>query len=132
MAHEGIRKVAMKYINDNKIPVNEYGDLQQFIANYVYKAYHGDMRKMMEKPSLFRKQIEITAAKNKAAREASLINNHMETAEKNPVTIQEEAHGLIHEIAFNVREGNIELAQQQIKRVDELLHIMCEPGGISH
>lgn len=56
----------------------------------------------------------------------------METAEKNPVTIQEEAHGLIHEIAYNVREGNITLAQEQIKRVDDLLHIMCQPGVISH
>lgn len=50
----------------------------------------------------------------------------METTEKTTETIQEKCHGLIHEIAYNVRIGEIELAQKQIKEADELLHIMCD------
>jgi len=182
LADDRMQRVAMKYINDNKLSVSAYGDLKQFMAGYIYKMYHRDLRDFMKRPYLFREHIEKTAAQNRAAREASLINNnymenqnqtpvksspHVQTvsemdmfcqihlgpemlkkwdevrevlyladglphAEKNPETIQEEAHGLVHEIAYNVREGNIQLAQQQIKRVDELLHIMCEPGVISH
>ena len=41
-----------------------------------------------------------------------------------PVTIQEECHSLIHEVAFNIENGNIETAKEQVKKIDELLHLL--------
>lgn len=75
LTHEGINKVVQKFINVNRWKISEYGSCDQVIRNYARELYHSDMRKMMQKPYLFYAHLLAEHAKNKAAREASRIDN---------------------------------------------------------
>lgn len=67
-----MQKVAKKYINDNNLPLSAYGDLRQFMANSIYKMYHGDIRKVMRSQSHYRNHLLKTAATDRAFRQNSI------------------------------------------------------------
>ena len=46
----------------------------------------------------------------------------MESNTKTLGQIVEESHSLVHEISFNIENGNIELAKNQLNKLDLLLH----------
>lgn len=75
LVHEGIHKVVKKFVNAQKWKINEYGGIDQVIVNYARNLYHTDMRKMMQRPSLFYAHLLREHAKNKVAREASRLDN---------------------------------------------------------
>lgn len=72
LAHKAMQKVAKKYINDSKLKVHEFGDLRQFMANSIYKMWHGDIRDLMRSQSRYREHLFAVEDRNKAARLKSL------------------------------------------------------------
>jgi hypothetical protein len=72
LTHEGIIKVVKKFVNAQRWKIEHYGSLDQIIINYCRTLHHIQMRKMMQKPSLFYTYLLAEYAKNKAAREDSL------------------------------------------------------------
>lgn len=74
LADERMQKVAMKYINDRKLPVSAYGDLKQFMVNSIYKMYHGDIRELMRRKEFYGEHLEKTAEINRQARAKSLTD----------------------------------------------------------
>lgn len=69
-----MQRVAMDYINEQKLPVSAYGDLSQFMANSIYNMFHRDIREIQRRKELYREHLYKVAAKNKQAREESLKN----------------------------------------------------------
>jgi hypothetical protein len=72
LANERMKKVAMKFINDYKLPVSAYGDLYQFMVNSIYKMYHRDIIELMKRKEFYRDHLEKMAVINRTAREKSL------------------------------------------------------------
>lgn len=50
------------------------------------------------------------------------IKNIMESNTKTLGQVIDESHSLVHEISFNLENGNIDLAKEQLLKLDLLLH----------
>jgi hypothetical protein len=72
LADKRMRRVAMGYINENKIPVSRYGDLRQFMVNSIYNMIPPDIRTLQRRKEWYRDHLYELAKKNKAAREQNL------------------------------------------------------------
>lgn len=73
LADPRMQRVAMDYINENKILVSGYGDLRQFMVNSIYNMLPRDIRMLQRRKEWYRDHLYELAKKNKAARDANRI-----------------------------------------------------------
>lgn len=80
LTHAGIAKAVQKFIMFQQWDVKQYGSVEQIVRNYARELDHTDMRKMMQRPSLFYTHLEVEHSKNQEARKQYLIDNNLAAA----------------------------------------------------
>lgn len=120
---EGILRQVQKFVRLQGWAQNQYGGNDQIIRNYVRTLCHKDMRDMVRRPVLFYHYLITEHEKNQAVRETSLTNtNNMENQKFNLDEHLETAHSLVHDISFNIGQGNTDEAKNLLKELDMMLH----------